>query len=238
MDNKENEQIENILKKSAEGIEMKSFAARWEDIEDRLEFDRGEKVVIKEQVPILAAQSNTTEGKSPINSKKKILILSICLFFIIFLAIIIPLSLPKTEPAYFGPPDLMHETVKEDKFFDEIKKSKIGIVNIEGYQCEDYTVLKTDAGEVQGGSFVINDEDNFAVIHITFYSSLVIVPDNEYVDADKYNIDNTEISYKKAEGNTELIEYNAFAKHNNVTYKFEYLSLTDNVLEFFDEFFS
>lgn len=238
MDNKENEQIENILKKSAEAIEMSPFAARWEDIEDRLELDRGDKVIVKEQVPVLAVQSNTTESKEPVDNKKKIWILFIGLFFIILLAIIIPLSLQKTEPVYFGVSDLVHETVNEDKFFDEIQKSGIEIVNIEGYQCEDYNLLKTDRGEVQGGSFVIIDEDNSTVVHIIFYSPLVIVPDNEFIGADKYVIDNTQISYKRMDENTELIEYKALTKYHNVTYELEYLSLSDNVLEFFDGFFS
>lgn len=238
MDNNEKDKIEDILKKSASEIEIRPFEERWASIESRLEYDGGEKVVIKEQVPVLATQSNVTEGKKPINNKSKILVLSICLFFIILLSIIIPIGLRKTEPVYFDLTDLVHETVDENTFSDEIQRSKISIVSIEGYQCEDYTLLKTEIGDVQGGSFVINDEDNFAVVHITFYSSLVIVPNNEFIDADKYTIDKTEISYKKTEDSTELIEYKALAKHSNVTYELEYLSLTDNVLEFFDRFFS
>lgn len=238
MDNKENEQIENILKKSVSEIEIKPFEERWESIESRLEFDRGEKFVIKEQVPVLATQSNASDGGKPINNKSKILVLSISLFFIILLAIVIPLSLHKSEPVYFELSDLAHETVDKDTFSDAIKKSKIGIVSIADYQCEEYTLLKTETGDVQGGSFVINEKDNFAVVHVTFYSSLVIVPDTEFIDADKYTIDKTEISYKKIEDSTELIEFKALAKHNNVTYELKYLSLTDNVTEFFDRFFS
>lgn len=84
MDNKDREQIEDILEKSAKRIEMKPFADRWKDIESRLEFDRTEKVVIKDQIPVLAMQSNTNTNESRKTfNKYKIFGLSICLLSLI-----------------------------------------------------------------------------------------------------------------------------------------------------------
>lgn len=237
MDKKENEQIENILKKSAENIELKPFSERWQVIKDRLEFDSGEKVVVKERVPALALQNNTNESKKSNVNTKKIIILSICLFFIIFLAIVIPISLRNNEPTYFGPTDLIHETVDEATFFEHINKSKIDIVDITNYECDDYTLFKTDTGEIQGGAFLINDEENAALINVNFYSSVVIIPQDDFIKSDKYNINNTEIFYYRLEDNIDLFEYEVLANHKNVTYELKYLSVSDNILEFFNKFF-
>jgi hypothetical protein len=239
VDNKENEQIENILKKSAEEIELKPFSERWQDIENRLEFDNGEKVVIKEQVPILSMQNNTSEdfSKKPADNKIKIFVWSICLLLVAVLVILIPISFHKTEPVYFGPDDLTSEIVSKEMFWSEITKSKIDIVDMDGYECEDYALLKTEIGEVQGGTFIINDDENLALINVTFYSSSVIISNEDFIESDKYNIDNTVISYYRLEDNIDLFEYEVLANHKNVTYELKYLSVTDNILEFFNKFF-
>lgn len=241
MDNKDREQIENILKKSAEDFEMKPFAERWKDIENRLEFDRNEKEVVKEQIPVLAMQNNSVgeTNKKPIDNKLKITILSICLFLVIILAILIPVSFRNTEPVYFAPADLKQEVVTENIFFESINGSNIDLVNLDEYSCDGFTLLKSESGETQGGRFSINDEENVAIIDVTFYSSSVIVSYDDFTEAQKYNFDSTEILYKKLfEAGAELIEYKALAKHKNVIYELDYMSLTDNVLEFFNEFFS
>lgn len=238
MDNKDKEQIEDVLKKSAKGIEMKPFADRWKDIENRLEFDRDEKIVIKEQVPVLAVQNNANESKKSLNNKNKILVLSICLFLILFLAIFIPISLRKSEPVYFGPNDLINEFVTEEVFFEEVKSSKIDLVDLNKYSCEEFTLLKSASGEVQGGKFSFNDEERLLLVYVSFYSNSVIISEDDFSESEKYELDDTKILYKRTDDGSELIEYKVLAKHNNVTYELNYLSLSDNLIEFFDEFFS
>ncbi|MCI9290245.1 MAG: hypothetical protein HFE32_00395 [Clostridia bacterium] len=238
MDNKDREQIEDILEKSAKRIEMKPFADRWKDIESRLEFDRTEKVVIKDQIPVLAMQSNTNTNESRKTfNKYKIFGLSICLFLIIFLSIFIPISLRKSEPVYFGPNDLISEFVAEDVFFDEIENSKIDIVDLSKYYCEELTLLKSLSGEVQGGKFSLNDEEGLYLVYVSFYSNSVIVPEDDFSESEKYELANTEIFYIRTD-DSELIEYKVLAKHNNVTYELNYLALSDNLIAFFNEFFS
>lgn len=97
----------------------------------------------------------------------------------------IPISLRNNEPTYFGPTDLIHETVDEATFFEHINKSKIDIVDITNYECDDYTLFKTDTGEIQGGAFLINDEENAALINVNFYSSVVIIPQGQIIGIDK-----------------------------------------------------
>lgn len=240
MDIKEQEQIESILKKSADSLEMKPFAERWEEIKSELEFDRGEKISINEQVPILAGQSNVNGEFSdkPLYSKKKFIVLSVCLFLVTIMAIFIPISVYKSkpEPVYFDPTDLIGEIVSEDVFFEGIKNSNISLVDLNEYNCEEFTLLKSASGEVQGGKFSFTDENR--LVYVTFYSTSVQVSKKDYNGAEKYQLANTEILYKRCDGDTELIEYKALTEHKNIIYELDYLSFSDDIITFFDGFFS
>lgn len=59
----------------------------------------------------------------------------------------------------------------------------------------------------------------------------------EFDRTEKYELANTEIFYIRTD-DSELIEYKVLAKHNNVTYELNYLALSDNLIAFFNEFFS
>lgn len=239
MDKKENEQIENILNDKAKIIETKSFEERWQKIESKLEFDSKQKEFVEEEIPVLAIQG--AEGakfhNNHFNYKIKIITI-LCFFIAIILAIIVPLSLRSSEPVYFDPDELIQELVSEDIFYESIEKSKLDIVSLSKYKSEEFSLLKSNSGTVCGGKFIINDEDNLALINVTFYSSEVQVSNAEYNNAEKYSLNNTEIYYKRIGENTELVEYIALAKHKKITYELEYLSFYENITGFFAEFFS
>lgn len=239
MDYKKNEQIENILKKSAEEIKIKPFADRWKNIESRLDFNRGEGTIIEEKVPVLATQNTGSVDSDNRSSgiKRNIIFIVLCLCFVIILAILVPVFVKKSEPAYFEPSELIYGFVSEEEFYETVKNSGIDIVDINRYEYEEFSLLKTVSGEIHGGKFSINDMDNMMIIQVTFYSSSVIISDTEFINANKHQISDTEILYKKLE-NDDLIQYKAFAKHNNVTYLIEYMSLADNLLDFLDQFFA
>lgn len=239
MDYKENEQIENILKKSADDIKIKSFADRWKDIESRLDFNRGEEAVQKEKVPVLVTQNTGSGGSGNRSSsiRRNIICIALCLCFVIILAILVPVFVKESEPAYFEPSELIYGFVSEEEFYETVKNSGIDIVDINRYKYEEFSLLKTVSGEIHGGKFSINDMDNMMIIQVTFYSSSVIISDTEFINANKHQISDTEILYKKLD-NVDLIQYKALAKHNNVTYLIEYMSLADNLLDFLDQFFA
>lgn len=140
------------------------------------------------------------------------------MFLIIFLSIFIPISLRKSEPVYFGPNDLISEFVAEDVFFDEIENSKIDIVDLSKYYCEELTLLKSLSGEVQGGKFSLNDEEGLYLVYVSFYSNSVIVPEDDFSESEKYELANTEIFY---------IMFNYCGDVSNVLIQDSYFSLGD-----------
>lgn len=238
MQDKEQQKIETILKNSANEIQMKPFDERWKDIESKLDFESGTQAAM-EKVPALAAQGAngySFNGRLTGNAIKIIVIVT-CIFMVLALAIILPICLSENEQSYFTPTELSAEVVTEDNFYSGIRESKIDLVDLTKYQCQDFSLLKTESGEVHGGNFSVYNKNDNEIVKVIFFSEFVKAPNYDFSEPEIYKLGNVEIQYKMLEGNEDGFHYNAYAIYKGVTYKIDYFCLTDNVLNFFDNFF-
>lgn len=239
MGKKEQEQIESILKNSVNKIDKESFDKRWNAIELELDFDRSESEIVESRVPVLAGQGvngiNSNDRQS--KSKKNIITIIACSFLILLLAIILPIYLNKKEQSYFSPTDLLGEVVTEDEFHIGVSDSGIELVDLTNFNCQEFSLLKTNAGEVQGGNFSINNDIENEIVNVSFFSKLVQIPNYDFTDPEIYKLNEIDIQFKKIDNNDNVFQYKAYARYKEVTYKLDYYCLTDNILEFFNDFF-
>lgn len=240
MGDKDQERIEALLKKQVNKGELAPFEERWETIKSELDFDRREEGIIEEQVPLLVKQGvgggNDNYDRQPLNKLKLISIIT-SIFLIIVLSIVLPIILNKKEQSYFSPADLVGEVVNEVGFYDCIEKSGIELVDLTKFHCQEFSLLKTTSGDVHGGFFSVNNEMTNEIIKVSFFSKFVKVPNYDFAEPETYNKNGAVVHYKKLDNNEEVVQYQAYAKFKDVTYKLDYYCTTDNILEFFSNFF-
>lgn len=239
MKDKDQERIEMLLQKSIKKHDVEPFQERWDAIESELDFDNCENKVVEEKASILVGlgvDSNSCNDRPPINKKSVFILTFVCL--ILVLAIILPICLNKKEQSYFSPTDLVGEVVTEDEFYEGIEKSGINLVDLTKYQCQEFSLLKTNSGEIHGGNLSINDDIKNEIVKVSFFSKFVSVPNYDFTDPEICKLNNLEIQYKKIDNEEDVVQYKAYAKYREVTYKLDYYCLTDNLLDFFNNFFA
>ncbi len=240
MGDKEQERIESLLKKRVNKGELAPFEERWETIKSELDFDRREEGIIEEQVPILVRQGarggSDNYDRLPLNKVKLISIIT-SIFLIMVLSIVLPIIINKKERSYFLPADLAGEVVTEVGFYEGIEKSGIELVDLTRFHCQEFSLLKTTSGDVHGGFLSVNNEMTNEIVKVSFFSKFVKVPNYDFTEPETYNKNGAIVYYEKLDNNEEVVQYQAYAKFKDVTYKLDYYCITDNVLEFFNNFF-
>lgn len=157
---------------------------------------------------------------------------------IVALAVVLPLTLRKKEPTYFGSADLVHVFVDDkEQYFNAIENAGYDIINLSEYDLEDFVLLLVvDSDEIKGGKITVSDEEKGFICYVEFYDISVSVESdrNKY---ETFTVGSTVIEYL-TQYDGSLYTTCVYAQHKSINYKLQYLSLTDNCTVFFEEIFS
>lgn len=236
MDDKD---IERILKDSANKTELMPSEERWNRIKDRLDMQVKVEEPVLQEVTVAASAGNA--NKNLFNSARGrttfgFIVCCVCL--ILCLAIVLPIYFTRpNEHRYLDEKELIYILCSNEEFENDINNSKIELVSLSDYEINNTYILKTESGEVKGGGFDFNVEEKEEYVKVKILAENIKTDAFEYSNPLNYNINDTEILYKKVEETSILKLYLIQAKRKGVTYKIEYTAVEDNVLAFFDEFF-
>lgn len=220
MDNKD---VEEKLRESVKKIKKRKFSEVWKEIEPELEIKKKKRFEFKRWLPLIAT--------------------SLCL--IVGLSVILPLTLHKKEDelVYFLD-SLGVASVEEDEFHTSIQSAGLSCVDFSKYVIESCALLQTEDRKTKGG--VLDATDNVdeptMLLSVEFFSSSVHFREELYADYTLlYSVNGATINYKLnnhlEEDGVETYEYLVKAEFREIIYLISYISLSDNVTEFFDEFF-
>ncbi len=219
MDNKD---VEKKLRKSVKKIKKRKFSEVWKEIEPNLEIRKKKGFAFKRWLPLIAT--------------------SLCL--IIGLSVILPLTLhKKEEPVYFLD-SLSIASVEEDDFYAELQKAGLNCVDFSKYVIESCALLQTQDLKTKGGVLdALDDVDApTMLLSVEFFSFSVRFREELYADYNLfYSVNGAEINYKLSnhleEDGVETYEYLIKAEFREIIYLINYVSFSENVTEFFDQFF-
>lgn len=213
MDDKE---LENMIKTSADEIEMKDFSQRWAEIKDRLPIEK--KRIRVSMKHILAIASSVA---------------------ILILAVVLPIALlPSNESHYFTVNDVVLSGVSKEEFYSELGSTKLEIVNFQQYNFDEYFLGRTDDSIARGGRVIYNNENGESefLFSVTFFSAEIIIDESEYADLeDEMVVEGVAIRYKT--NADELFENKAMFSYNEVNYFVDYTSLNDDLASFLEQLF-
>lgn len=215
------EDIEEKLKQHAVKNKKRKFNEVWQDIESELE-PRKKKIPFYKWIPIMA---------------------SICV--VIALAIVLPLTLGKGTLPTYGYQQLGIEIVTEDEFYNKLKQSKVSHVDFSKYIVdESYVLLVAPDNNVKGGVLDLSDDrdDPTLLLTVNFFDSAISINGIQYQEYNlTYKVNGAEINYKfdaeLDDDGEKTYEYSIKAQQRGVTYLIKYISYSNDIIGFFDEFF-
>ncbi len=229
--------IENELKNSADKITVKSYSKRRDNIKDRI-FPDGNGREVSAADAVLATSVGTVAG-NPVSKKRNIFIavLSLVLGCILTLAIVLPLTLNKSEPTYLDPGELKNNIVDQGQFYEQVDKAGLEIVDLSAYELYSFLIITPilNEDEVKGGS-VTGYGDRFN-IDVSFYDKTVVMPAEYLKYKGRYYVGGTEIYYETEFGE-EVYDTKAFVRYKDISYVIRYISLDDDVSDVFENLFA
>ncbi|MBR2498752.1 MAG: hypothetical protein IKB67_03470 [Clostridia bacterium] len=208
-------ELENLLQEKADKVEMREFSQVWNEIKGQIEEPKPQrKFVWKRWAPAFASA---------------FLVLCIALSPIIINSL-------KPAPEVFYSDDLSKQIVSESEMFDGLAQANISHVDLSEYSCINTFLYYTEDMSVKGAS--VSFYNNICAGIIKLYDVSVDLSLNlESLYDSSYKVSSTNVLYKFKQESGGLYEYSVYALHNKVQYVIEYTGLSDNLVDFLNEFF-
>lgn len=218
----QDKEIEKILQEKAEKVEMREFSQVWQEIKGEMQEPEKKKTFgFKRWFPIFLASF-------------------LAVFCIVFTPILIKhlTPVPPKEELFFSD-ELTTQGVSETEMFSGLSQAKIFHVDLSQYLIDSCTLYLTDQNKVKGATFNMYSNGVVSCLAlIKLYDKSVDLKLNfSYLYDQTYKVNSTDVKYKFVEESGELYRYNFYAKHNSVQYVIEYSGVTDNLIDFLNEFF-
>lgn len=208
MDDRE---LENLLKESANEIQIRDFSSRWKEIKNKM---------------------SPPQKKHKRAFKYVIAVTTVCC--LIALAVILPFVLqPNSEILYLSSEEAPLDVTTEEQFFYEINSASFKTLDFSHLQIEEYFIAKSSDQVVRGGRVAYNNLDGLSeyIFSVTFYSSDIIFDEQDFSNLiNTVTIKNTEVIFKTTED--DLYESRAFFVFEETSYIVEYSSLNNDFLDF------
>lgn len=231
-----NNDIEKELKNSADKITVKSYSERRNNIKDRILTDDGNQEILVGDTVLSGIENNIVNRADHRKRNLLVAVLSLVLCCIAVLAVVLPITLKKDEPAYFKPADLITNVVDREQFFSEIDNCGYDVIDFTAYEITACNLLTAD-GKIKGGSVEIVNDDAGYILNINFYDETVTLPYKDVSGYKLYSVNSTEIKYNTLSDDS-LYLTDACAKHNSISYEITIISITEDCTFIFDELFS
>ena len=217
----EDKELEKLLQEKADNVKMRDFSEVWAEIKDQVQPSvKEKKFKWKKWLPTIMASA--------------VIVLCAVLSPIIINALK-PAPTPPPEEVYFTD-DLSKEQVPFEDAFNGLAQANITHVDMSEYSFMDTSLYYTEDRKVKGAKVTFYNSSFFA--EMSFYDKSVdlnLNTDDLYDSTCKIN--STDVLYKLKQATAGAYDYSLFAVHNNVQYIIEYTGVTDNLMDFLNEFF-
>ncbi len=213
----QDKELEKILQEKADKTEMRDFSLVWNEIKDEVVSEKREK-------------KNIFKNK----------------FFLAFAPAFLVICIVLTPLLFFNPPpqekiylsdELISISVTEQEAFDELLNASIAHADLSDYIIIATSIYHTDEMKVKGAFFNFYQETFFAKMKI-YDKSVELNLDIKSLYDTNCKVNSAEVHYKFKSAESGFYEYSVYATCNNVQYVIEYSGVTDNLMEFLNDFFA
>ena len=217
----EDKELEKLLQEKADNIKMRDFSEVWNEIKDEIkEPIKEKKFRWKKWLPMIMASA--------------VLVVCLALSPVIIKALKPAPNLPPEE-VYFTE-ELSKTKVPFEDAFNGLAQANISHVDMSEYSFMDTFLYYTEDMKVKGAYLSLYSSTFFA--EINFYDKSVDLNlDLDTLYDKSCKINSTDVLYKFKQENGGAYDYSIFAVHNNVQYVIEYTGVSDNLVDFLNEFF-
>ncbi len=232
------EEIEKILKESADNMKIMPYEQRRARLAERLGFSENreeEPVSVKE--PAVATNSGIAGGSGFFHNKSKLIVGLAVLFCCILLAIVLPFVLKKETRFLFG--NLEQVNCTQQEYETELSAAKLNTPDFSDYNIDLYGLWLTSEKDVKGWGLNYFDEKNECVVYLDFFDKSVVeiqtINDFETLHQ-TITISKTTIQYhtQKTDGTYNTI---ALASYKNATYRIQCVSAQEDISGVFRDLF-
>lgn len=210
---------EEILAESVKKMQVEDFSAHWERIESRLEI--AEKPARKKKF-----------------SWRRFASVAASFILVIGLLVIFPSGIRQEEKTYEDVDILFLKVESESVFYEGMKSCGLSFVDFSDKLVSFYKLYYSEEGQVRGGYVEYTDMDHMAYVTLSVYEPTVVLDEKQYKDGTQYQAGDVDIVYLPKNIMEGTVGYIALAKTPECIYAFIYAGATDNVLEYFDDFFN
>ena len=213
----QDKELEKVLQEKADNTKMREFSQVWKEIKDEVVSEKKEK-------------------KSIFKNK----------FFLVFAPAFLAICIVLTPLLIFNPfspqekiyltDELILTPVTEKEMFDGLLSASIAHVDLSEYIIVNASIYHTEEREAKGACFSFYKETFFAEMQLYDKSVDLEIKIDLYDTNCKVNSADVYYKFKSAESG--FYEYSVYATCNNVKYLIEYSGVTDNLMEFLNDFFA
>ena len=215
----QDKELEKVLQEKADNTKMRDFSEVWKEIKDEVVSEKKKK-------------------KSIFKNK---FFLSFAPAFLAICIVLTPLFFllnPPQEKVYLTD-QLISTSVTEEETFDGLLTANITHVDLSSYVFYNTALYNTDKAEVKGAHLEFYNENP-----TTFFAKMDLYDKSVdlKIKIDLYDtnckVNSADVYYKFKSAESGFYEYSVYATCNNVKYLIEYSGVTDNLMEFLNDFFA
>lgn len=214
----QDKELEKFLQEKADQTKIRDFSEVWNEIKDQIvEPKRKSKRNFKKWLPMVLASAAVV----------------VCL---IISPIVINSLKPAPEEVYYADGLKLHDVSKEE-MLNGLSQEDIIHVDLSNYVIELCNLFLTEDNEVKGATFMMYGETAFANMYL-YDKTVDLKLEIEKLYDSTCKINTANVHYKFKRENNGMFEYDVYAVHNNVQYVMQYTGLSNNLMEFLNNFFA
>ena len=214
----QDKELEKFLQEKADQTKIRDFSEVWNEIKDQIvEPKRKSKRNFKKWLPMVLASAAVV----------------VCL---IISPIVINSLKPAPEEVYYAD-GLITQNVMQVDMLDGLSQGSISHVDFAKYTLDGCKLLITEDNIVKGANFVMYSEIAFATVKL-YDKTVDLKLELEKLYDSTCKINTANVHYKFKRENNGMFEYDVYAVHNNVQYVMQYTGLSNNLMEFLNNFFA
>lgn len=218
----QDKELEKILQEKADNVKMRDFSEVWEEIKDEIVSQKKEKEsIFKNKFFLIFAPA--------------LLVICIALTPLFFFK-----PTPMTPEKVYFTEDLIVSAVTADELLDGLSLANIAHVDFSKYVLTDTYLYHTENIEVKGSKLTFYNESTmsfFAEMKV-YDKSVELNFDLDVLYDTNIQVNTADVYYKFKSKSSGFYKYSVYATYNNVKYVIEYSGVTDNLMEFLNEFFA
>lgn len=214
----QDKELEKFLQEKADQTKIRDFSEVWNEIKDQIvEPKRKSKRNFKKWLPMVLASAAVV----------------VCLI----ISPIVINSLKPTPEEVFYSDELNLQSVLSQEMIDGLSQASIFSVDLTKYTIDLCKLLITEDNIVKGATFMMYGET--ALVNMYLYDKTVDLKlELEKLYDSTCKINTADVHYKFKQENNGMFEYDVYAVHNNVQYVMQYTGLSNNLMEFLNNFFA